>query len=134
MSDVIVKSFIEEIMDRCVDKEIDSGEVPSIITKMLLEVQDESSIDEIFDEITENCSIDPYGDTETHKLDILEHVLNEVTIYSAEQLKNITYKYQDVGYDYYEAEERAKQTEYMKQLKTIENVLTEMVDEAGNEI
>ena len=134
MSDIIVKNFIEEIMERCIDKEIESGEVPSIVAKMLLEVQDESSIDEVFDEITENCGINPYGDTECHRLEILEHVLNEVVIYSEDQLKDITYKYQDAGYDYYEAEARAKQTEYIKQLNTIEKVLTEMVDEAREEI
>jgi len=134
MSDFIVKKFIEEIMERCVDKEIDSGEVPSIITKMLLEVQDEGSIDEIFDDITENCNIDPYGEAEVHKSEILEHVLNEITIYSEDKLKDITYKYQDAGYEYYEAEARATQTEYVKQLRTIGRVLTEMVEEARSEI
>ena len=68
----MIKSFIEEIMGMCLDNNIESNEIPNIIMQMVLKVGDNGDIEKIFDEITQECSIDLY-----------ENAVNQLEIYEA---------------------------------------------------
>ena len=133
MFSVIVEGFIEEIMGKCLEKEIDSNEIPGIIVKMLLQIEDEGNIERIFEELTEDCNLDPY-DNEVDQSEIYESVYNEMKIHLDKELENLTYKYQDAGLPYYEAKDRASNTEYIKQLKAIVKVLDNIATELKEEL
>lgn len=128
MFDVIIEGFIEEIMGMCLDNQIESNEIPGIMVKMLLEIGDDGDTEKIFEELTQDCNLDPHGNL-VNQSEIYEFVYNEMTIHLDEEIATITYKYQDAGYSYDEAKQRALNTGYIKHLSAIVRVLDKIIED-----
>lgn len=128
MFDVIIEGFIEEIMGMCLDNQIESNEIPEIMVKMLLEIGDDGDMEKIFEELTQDCDIDPYGNA-VNQLEIYESVYNEITIHLDKEFATITCKYQDAGYSYDEAKQRALNTDYIQHLSAIVRVLDKIIED-----
>lgn len=128
MFDIIVREFIEEVMGMCLDNEIESYEIPGVIVKMLLEIGDYGDTQKLFEEITEDCNLDPYGNA-INQVEVFEEVYNEIKIYFDREVENLTYKYQDAGLSYKDAKKRALGTEYLKHIIAMLRVLNELIIE-----
>ena len=128
----IIKSFIEEIMGMCLDNNIESNEIPNIIMQMILKVGDDGDIEKIFDEITQECNIDPYENA-VNQLEIYEVIYNDMANYLQSETDSATYKYQDAGLSYGDALNRAKSTNYIKHLENIVKAIDDLIEEFKEE-
>ena len=128
----IIKSFIEEIMGMCLDNNIDSNEIPNIIMQMVLKVGDNGDIEKIFDEITQECSIDLYENA-VNQLEIYEAIDDDMTNYLQSETDSATYKYQGAGLSYGDALNRAKSTNYIKHLENIVKAIDDLIEEFKEE-
>ena len=128
----MIKSFIEEIMGMCLDNNIDSNEIPNIIMQMVLKVGDNGDIEKIFDEITQECSIDLYENA-VNQLEIYEAIYDDMTNYLQSETDSATYKYQDAGLSYGDALNRAKSTNYIKHLENIVKAIDDLIEEFKEE-
>lgn len=128
----IIKSFIEEVMGMCLDNNIESNEIPDIIMQMVLKVGDDGDVQKVFDEITQECNIDPYGNA-VNQLEIYEVVYNDMANYLQRETDSATYKYQDVGLSYGDALNRAKGTIYIKHLENIVKAIDDLIEEFKEE-
>ena len=134
MNDFIVAGFIKDILNRCIDRGIDKNQIPQVMLRMLIKVNDDGNLDEAFEREVQDCDIDLHEDVKCHKIEILENTLKEMIAYNDNELKIIIHKYQGVGYSPLEATERAMNTEYMRQLATIARVLDIMVNESRRQL
>ena len=128
----IIKSFIEEIMGMCLDNNIESNEIPNIIMQLVLKVGDNGDIEKIFDEITQECNIDPYENA-VNQLEIYEVIYNDMANYLQSETDSATYKYQDAGLSYGDALNRAKSTNYIKHLENIVKAIDDLIEEFKEE-
>ena len=128
----IIKSFIEEVMGMCLDNNIDSNEIPDIIMQMVLKVGDDGDVQKVFDEITQECKIDLYGNA-VNQLEIYEVVYSDMANYLQSETDSATYKYQDAGLSYEDALNRAKGTIYIKHLENIVKAIDSLIEEFKEE-
>ena len=128
----IIKSFIEEVMGMCLDNNIDSSEIPDIIMQMVLKVGDDGDVQKVFDEITQDCKIDLYGNA-VNQLEIYEVIYNDMANYLRSETDSATYKYQDAGLSYEDALNRAKGTVYIKHLENIVKAIDSLIEEFKEE-